>query len=155
MPYRLRYLAHDLELPIGEFVVGRSADSQLSVDDPLVSRRHALFKVRKDGVTVEDLGSRNGVVVNGVKTDGVRELADGDKVTIGSQEMTLIWHDEARPTRARDNEEYRRATQTLGAMNVQDIRAAIEPTVAEGDGGAKGPAPSRAVSSFRLLGGVA
>jgi hypothetical protein len=29
MPYRLRYLAHDLELPVGEFVVGRSTDCQL------------------------------------------------------------------------------------------------------------------------------
>lgn len=158
MPYRLRYLAHDLELPVGEFCVGRSAECQLSVDDPLVSRRHALFKVKREGVTVEDLGSRNGVVVNGAKIEGVRDIVDGDKVTIGSQEMTLHQHDEARPARSRDNDEYRRATQTLGAMNVGDIRAAMEPTVADGDGPSKGgnpPAPSRTVSSFRLLGGVA
>ena len=157
MPYRLRYLAHDLELPVGEFVVGRSADCQLSVDDPLVSRRHAMFKVRRDGVTVEDLGSRNGVVVNGGKIEGARELADGDKVTIGSQEMTLHQHDDLRPARARDHEEYRRATQTLGAMNVQDIRAAMEPTVSDAEVGSRpgAMAPSRTVSSFRLLGGVA
>ena len=38
MPFRLRYMAHDLELPIGEFVVGRSTECQLSLDDPLVAR---------------------------------------------------------------------------------------------------------------------
>src|SRR5262249_26446957 len=98
MPFRLRYLAHDLELPIAEFVVGRSPDCQLSLDDPLVSRRHAILRVRKDGVTVQDLGSRNGVLVNGSKIAGERELAGGDKVSIGSQEMVLTISAEANPT---------------------------------------------------------
>src|SRR5512140_3268329 len=89
MAFRLRYLAHDLELPLGEFVVGRSTECQLSLDDPLVSRRHAVMRVRRDGVTVQDLGSRNGVLVNGVKINGERELAAGDKVSIGSQDMVL------------------------------------------------------------------
>ena len=61
MRFRLRYLQHDLELNEGEFVVGRNASCQLSLDDPLVSRRHALFGVLPDQVTIEDLGSRNGV----------------------------------------------------------------------------------------------
>jgi predicted component of type VI protein secretion system len=124
MPYRLRYLAHDLELPIGEFVVGRSTDCQLSLDDPLVSRRHGVLRVRRDGVSVQDLGSRNGVVVNGVKITGERELASGDKVTIGSQEMLLTATAEVRP--AANQDVYRRATQTLGAAHVSDLRSAIE-----------------------------
>ncbi|HSQ63044.1 MAG TPA: FHA domain-containing protein, partial [Polyangiaceae bacterium] len=65
MRFRLRYMNHDLELNEGEFVVGRNASCQLSLDDPLVSRRHAVFNVRADTVTVEDLGSRNGVSLNG------------------------------------------------------------------------------------------
>ena len=48
MRFRLRYLHHDLELSEGQFVVGRSAGCQLSLDDPLVSRRHALLIVGKD-----------------------------------------------------------------------------------------------------------
>jgi hypothetical protein len=151
MPFRLRYLAHDLELPAGEFVVGRSAECQLSVDDPLVSRRHALFKVGKDGVSVEDLGSRNGVVVNGVKIDSTRDLGDSDKITIGSQDMTLHRYEEGSKPAPHD-EEYRRATQTLGAMSVGELRAGVEPTVA--DEHSKGGS-SRTVNSFRLLGGVA
>ncbi len=34
MAFRLRYLAHDLELAVGDFVIGRSTECQLSVDDP-------------------------------------------------------------------------------------------------------------------------
>ncbi|HMY16710.1 MAG TPA: FHA domain-containing protein [Polyangium sp.] len=89
MAVRLRYLSHELEVPLGQFVIGRSADCQLALDDPLVSRRHALLTVRTDNVTVEDLGSRNGVRVNDKKIEGRVEVTHGDKITIGSQEMTV------------------------------------------------------------------
>lgn len=127
MPYRLRYLAHDLELPVGEFVVGRSTDCQLSLDDPLVSRRHAVLRVRRDGVSVQDFGSRNGVLVNGTKITGERELTPGDRVGIGSQEMVLHLAVEANPHATSSGEEvYRRATQTLGAASMMDLRNAME-----------------------------
>jgi predicted component of type VI protein secretion system len=90
MRFRLRYLHHDLELNEGQFAVGRSAGCQLSLDDPLVSRRHALLVVSKDGVTIEDLQSRNGVNVNGQRITGKTPLHAGDKVVIGSQELTLL-----------------------------------------------------------------
>ncbi|MFZ6185386.1 FHA domain-containing protein [Nannocystis pusilla] len=90
MGFRLRYLAHELELPLGDFVIGRSTECQLSLDDPLVSRRHAVLSVGSDGVTIEDLGSRNGVYINGLKIARETSLKDGDKITIGSQEMVLL-----------------------------------------------------------------
>ena len=88
--YRLRYQATDLELPPGEFVVGRSSACNLALDDALVSRRHAVFRVGADGVTVEDLGSRNGVLVNGDRIEGARLLRHLDRVTIGSHDMVLL-----------------------------------------------------------------
>ena len=90
MRFRLRYMNHDLELNEGEFVVGRNASCQLSLDDPLVSRRHAVFTVHEDAVTLEDLGSRNGVSVNGERANGRVLLRPGDRVQIGSQEMVLV-----------------------------------------------------------------
>jgi predicted component of type VI protein secretion system len=181
MAFRLRYQAHDLELQLGEFVVGRSTECQLSLDDPLVSRRHAVLKVRRDGVSVADLGSRNGVLVNATKITGERELAAGDKVSIGSQEMVLHVSADAHPHAANSGEEvYRRATQTLGAAYVMDLRSAVEAMVPPAPAGSSpgGPAPSaaasaggrpsavpiadpptgeasRSVQSFQLLGGVA
>src|SRR5436190_1895036 len=90
MRFRLRYLQHDLELNEGTFAVGRNASCQLSLDDPLVSRRHALFEVGTTGVTIEDLASRNGVIVNGHRIETKVELNVGDRILIGSQELTLL-----------------------------------------------------------------
>jgi pSer/pThr/pTyr-binding forkhead associated (FHA) protein len=90
MRFRLRYLQHDLELSEGEFIVGRSTECQLSLDDPLVSRRHALLLVTRDGVTIQDLQSRNGVTVNGRSVVGKTALPSGSKIGIGSQELTLV-----------------------------------------------------------------
>ena len=90
MRFRLRYLHHDLELIEGQFAVGRSAGCQLSLDDPLVSRRHALLVVSREGVTIEDLQSRNGVIVNGQRIPGRTKVQAGDKIVIGSQELTLL-----------------------------------------------------------------
>jgi hypothetical protein len=89
MRFRLRYLKHDLELFPGTFVIGRSAECQLSLDDPLVSRRHALLLVGDDDVFIEDAGSRNGVLVNGQRVSGRARLEEGDRVTIGAQDMTI------------------------------------------------------------------
>jgi hypothetical protein len=90
MRFRLRYQHHDFELTEGPFVIGRSAGCQLSLDDPLVSRRHAVLFVAGEGVMLEDDGSRNGVVVNGKRVDGPTELRSGDRIGIGSQELILV-----------------------------------------------------------------
>ncbi len=90
MRFRLRYLQHDFEMGEGEFLIGRSPSCQLSLDDPLVSRRHALLIVTSSDVSTEDLGSRNGVLVNGQRINGRHTLNVGDRILIGAQEMTLL-----------------------------------------------------------------
>ncbi len=77
-------------MPNGDFVVGRSSSCHLALDDALVSRRHAVFHVSGQGVEVEDLGSRNGVVVNGRSIEGPHTLKHLDRVVIGSQELLLV-----------------------------------------------------------------
>ena len=156
MPFRIRYLAHDLELPVGEFIVGRGPECQLAVDDPLVSRKHAALHVRKDGVVAQDLGSRNGVLVNGQKIDGPRELSPGDKIRIGNQEIIIYKTDEPRSSPLSD-EEHRRAMQTIGGMNVNEIHASIEAAALDSvsDGRMNRSETSRRFQSVRLLCGVA
>ncbi|MFZ5890317.1 MAG: FHA domain-containing protein [Myxococcota bacterium] len=90
MRYTLRYQQHDFDLEEGEFVVGRAVTCQLSLDDPLVSRTHIRFWVTEEGVTLEDLGSRNGVKVNGERVQANRKLEHGDQITVGSQDMVLL-----------------------------------------------------------------
>jgi len=88
--FRLRYRQRELDLSDGSLTVGRSSSCQLFLDDPLVSRKHAIFLVGGTGVTVEDLQSRNGVLVNGRRIPARTALHPGDKILIGSAELTLI-----------------------------------------------------------------
>jgi predicted component of type VI protein secretion system len=90
MRFRLRHRKRELDLSEGSLTVGRSSSCQLFLDDPLVSRRHAVFLVAGSGVTVEDLQSRNGVLVNGMRIEVRTSLHPGDRVLIGSAELTLV-----------------------------------------------------------------
>src|SRR5690554_623577 len=70
--------------------VGRSDESDIIISDKGVSRRHACFYLRPnrmgdpDGF-VEDLGSSNGVYVNGERIQGAHQLHQGDKITLGTE----------------------------------------------------------------------
>jgi hypothetical protein len=87
--YRLRFLLQEIDLGAGITVIGRSAVCQITIDDPLVSREHARIVVEGDHISVEDLGSRNGVQVGGRPITGVTSLSDQDRIRIGSQELVL------------------------------------------------------------------
>jgi DNA-binding NtrC family response regulator len=70
-------------LPGHEITFGRSRGATVSVDHEQVSRMHTKVKREGDTVTVEDMGSRNGTRVNGVRIAGVTELSPGDELAIG------------------------------------------------------------------------
>jgi pSer/pThr/pTyr-binding forkhead associated (FHA) protein len=139
--FRLRYRAHDIELLPGEFVIGRSEDCQLSLDDAMISRRHALLRVSHAGVVVADLGSRNGVSVNGEKVREERRLADGDRITVGKHELILLI---LQPDSVRTRGPLAR---TLGPVELSDLDAAVHgrPQYTPTTGTA------RAMSSFATL----
>jgi len=81
-----------LPLAAPGIVVGRGNDADLRVNDPGVSRRHAEFRVSEDAdgprVSVHDLGSTNGVLVNGRRVEEAT-LADGAVIRIGNTTLTL------------------------------------------------------------------
>jgi len=70
--------------------IGRGTDSDLRIDDPGISRNHAELRRSGGDVTVVDLGSTNGVVVDGQPV-GEQRLKDGARVQLGS--TTMIFHD--------------------------------------------------------------
>jgi hypothetical protein len=77
--------------PLGaEATIGRGRAAVVRVRDPLASRLHARLRARPGGATLEDLGSKNGVRVNGVAVD--RRpclLAPGDEIAIGETLLAL------------------------------------------------------------------
>jgi hypothetical protein len=87
--YRLRFLLQEIDLVPGVTVIGRSGACQITIDDPLVSREHARITVEGDTITIEDLGSRNGVQVGSRPISGTQALVDQDRVRIGAQELVL------------------------------------------------------------------
>ena len=73
-------------------VVGRGTEADLRLNDPGVSRRHALITVtgspEAPKVSIEDLGSTNGIIVNGSRVQQAR-LTDGSRIEIGNTRMLV------------------------------------------------------------------
>ena len=69
--------------------VGRDCDGEI-LDDQGVSRRHLKFAPSPLAVSVVDLGSLNGTLVNGLPIEGRRTLEPGDVVRLGSTEIRLV-----------------------------------------------------------------
>ena len=73
-------------------VVGRGNDADLRVNDPGVSRRHLEIRVSQDEtgprVSVHDLGSTNGVLVNGKRVENAA-VSDGAVIRVGNTTITL------------------------------------------------------------------
>jgi hypothetical protein len=69
-------------------VIGRSRDCELVLDDPNVSRRHAELRRQEGAWIVADLGSTNGVKVNGRRVEHA-VLKPGDEITLGLSRLTF------------------------------------------------------------------
>ena len=78
------------ELPYGEHVAGRGGGAQLLLEDGDVSRRHALLKVAPRGLSVEDLGSKNGVLMGGRRVEPSEILVHGQVITIGNLRLRIV-----------------------------------------------------------------
>jgi hypothetical protein len=87
--FRLLYRGEELVLEPGQYVIGRSLTSDVIVDDPLVSRRHARLLAHDTAVLVEDLRSDNGVFVNEQRIRRSVRLEDGDRILVGHQELVF------------------------------------------------------------------
>jgi Protein of unknown function (DUF3662)/FHA domain len=76
---------HQISRPT--LVLGRSTEADVRVDDPGVSRRHCEIRVGTPSV-VQDLGSTNGIVVDGQHTQRAT-LRDGSRIVVGS--TTIVY----------------------------------------------------------------
>jgi hypothetical protein len=74
----------------GDQVVGRGRAAEIRLADAQASRRHARLRVGKEGATIEDLGSKNGILVNGVRAERrVVPLRPGDELVVGGTALAI------------------------------------------------------------------
>jgi hypothetical protein len=69
-------------------LIGRSRDCDVTLDDPNVSRRHAELRREGGAWIVSDLGSTNGIKVNGRRVND-HPLTPGDDITLGLEHLTF------------------------------------------------------------------
>jgi Protein of unknown function (DUF3662)/FHA domain len=76
------------ELRKSSVLIGRSKECDIRVSDPNVSRRHAEIRQEGSAYWVVDLGSTNGIAVNGRELKRSK-LDEGDRITLGSTELVF------------------------------------------------------------------
>lgn len=116
MRARLRVLkgsseGKEIKLPGATFSVGRGDDCDLRPKSDAISRRHCELSERDGEIWIQDLGSKNGTLVNGERISGPRQLHGGETLKIGKLEFELVMSESA-PV-ADDAETIRSSSQTV------------------------------------------
>lgn len=81
--------SREIALGDGTHIIGREPDAAVWLDSPNVSRHHARVVVRGARATIEDLESKNGSFVGGVRVSAPTPLGCGDSIRIGP--FTLVF----------------------------------------------------------------
>ncbi len=88
MPVKMRVVqgrpsGKTLVFPDGVYYIGRGAECHIRPNSEWVSRQHCVLRVAGHVVTIRDLGSRNGTLVNGILLEREQKLEDGDEIQVG------------------------------------------------------------------------
>ncbi|MGO9788795.1 MAG: FHA domain-containing protein [Solirubrobacteraceae bacterium] len=73
-----------------EVNIGRAEENDVQLEDPYVSRHHAVLRRSGKTLTIEDAGSASGVLVNGVRATAPSRLRPGDRIRLGDVELELV-----------------------------------------------------------------
>ena len=76
-------LGRKFDLVTEETLIGRTSKADIQVDQDSVSRNHAKIRVDDGRITIEDMGSTNGTIVNDEHIEDTLRLRNGDLVKIG------------------------------------------------------------------------
>jgi ATP/maltotriose-dependent transcriptional regulator MalT len=82
---------------VGPCFIGRRSDNDIPINNVQASRRHAVLMNLNDDWWINDLGSRNGVNVNGLRLSSARRLRDRDEIRIANQRLIFCNTAQAAP----------------------------------------------------------
>ena len=78
-----------IQLKTGECVLGSAGDNDIVINDPTVSRRHAVLRRKGDQWLITDQGSTNGKLVDGRRISGPSPLRDSAVIRVGNVDLTF------------------------------------------------------------------
>ncbi len=97
MALRLEGTAGTWVLPLGVTVIGRGEDCGVRINDPRLSRHHARLEAMPSRLLAHDMGSSNGVLVNGDRITIPTLLQPGDEVVCGPVRLVVRSDDDVPP----------------------------------------------------------
>jgi DNA-binding winged helix-turn-helix (wHTH) protein len=78
-------------LKVGENLLGRDSDCDITIPYGSVSRHHARIRVTTSGVTIIDLGSKNGTFVRDARIYSETDLRHGDEIRLGQEQLRIFF----------------------------------------------------------------
>jgi len=70
--------------------IGRAKDSDIVIDDPYLSSKHAMIYKKGRKMIIQDLKSTNGTYINGKRIKRAVALRENDVITMGSRKFTFL-----------------------------------------------------------------
>jgi serine phosphatase RsbU (regulator of sigma subunit) len=114
-----------IPLTSDKITIGRSRQSDVSLPDQWLSRRHAEIHRRDDGFYLVDLGSKNGTLLNGAKISRECLLQPGDRIVLGEYVLTFSWDEPKDPDE--DSGEYETFAYPARRLSDIDTRSSLDP----------------------------
>ncbi len=105
---------------VGTLTIGRRSDCEIVLRDKLVSRVHARIIVGAESAGIEDLGSSNGIFVNGQRVKGLHRLYAKDTIKIGEQTLEVLGFDDELTSYDEESTEMRRVSEMLPTYTEDD-----------------------------------
>lgn len=109
-----------------DVVIGRGEGAGIRIHDEEMSRKHCRLLSEGNAIIVEDLGSRNGTLVNSERVMQRRALADGDKIQVGTTTiLKFSYHDDLEASFQRQMYDAALRDPLTGAFNRKHFSDAI------------------------------
>lgn len=89
-----KYSREKIPVLFWENTIGRSNRNDIIIDDPAVSRSHAVLLRRESSWMINDTGSKSGILINGESAAGRTEVYIGDEIRLGKTTLILRRHDD-------------------------------------------------------------
>jgi predicted component of type VI protein secretion system len=123
-------------------LIGRDLECDIQIDSRKVSRRHCLLAQISDYLVVRDLGSTNGIRINGVRVKEGR-LKEDDELTIGSLRYKLSFDSRLKKNKHHQALPQAKAAPKQLAIQDEDLEACEEPVALPEPGRHAAPSPSQ------------